>query len=98
MDKKSASDQFLAIIGNRKPLLKEGERQALFHKHNIKKDVASIGPCFIMLSDLNAMKFLDVSEGSMEVTGYAPEEIVKMGQTLLSALSILRILSIVYKL
>src|SRR5688572_11151496 len=32
-----------------------------------------------MLSDLNSMKFLDVSEGCREVIGYGPEEIVQTG-------------------
>jgi DNA-binding CsgD family transcriptional regulator len=79
IDQKSAFDQFLEIIGRRKHLLKEGEYPTLFHKHYIKKDMASIGPCFIMLSDLTSMKFLEVSEGSIEVIGYTPKEIFQAG-------------------
>ena len=76
---KSAFDQFLAIMGNRRRLLREDEYKVLLKRENITKGFVSIGPSFLMLSDLNSLKFLDVSEGCREVMGYTREEIMAAG-------------------
>jgi hypothetical protein len=76
---KSAFDQFLQIIGNRNyPLFGEEKRSEKNYPAIINNRLC-IGPCFFIISNAQTLNFLEISDGSKEVTGYTSEEIFKTG-------------------